>query len=263
MANGDYAEMIELPVSTCEMVIVPEKKKKPLKDRLLIKHVNKKAEKLQKIERETAQTTDGETEKTEPVAQITEFVNVEKSGDEGKKANKKTSRKGRERATATLIGAEIAAIFVLVVAIILTNVFLEDSGINTMIKNVFGASSKSVTDTRKAEEFAVFAPSSGAEITLNEGVMTFSTSAAVYPPTNGKIISVSEKDGKYTVTIAHTDVFKTVISGAEAVYGEVGESVYKNVPTALSCAGTTVAMYNGSELVTDFVIDKNNVIWQS
>ena len=45
MANAEYAEMIEMPVSTCVMVAVPEKKRSALKDKLLIRRVNKNAEK--------------------------------------------------------------------------------------------------------------------------------------------------------------------------------------------------------------------------
>ena len=163
-----------------------------------------------------------------------------------------------------VVGAEVAAIFVLAVAIILTNVFWEDSGINTMIRSVFKTGeAAAVADTRKAEEFTVFAPASGEILTLKNGVMTFSEKAAVYPPENGKVASVEIKDGKYTLTIAHTDVFKTVISGADAAYVSVGDSVYKNVPAAYAAEGTTVAMYNGGDIVTDYILDNDNVIWQS
>ncbi|MBP5177360.1 MAG: hypothetical protein ILP02_02115, partial [Clostridia bacterium] len=41
MSNGEYSEMIELPVSTCEMVVVPTKKR--LFKGRLIKKVNERS----------------------------------------------------------------------------------------------------------------------------------------------------------------------------------------------------------------------------
>ncbi|MBO4573636.1 MAG: hypothetical protein J5762_07750 [Clostridia bacterium] len=287
MANAEYAEMIEMPVSTCEMVAVPEKKRSALKDKLLIRRVNKNAEK--ELKQKSPQKADENVPKNTLTSE-TEIVEIAPS-EKKEKAKKQTSKPAKtavsnavdddakaisiaaakektdEKARKfrfNVVGAEVAAIFVLAVAIILTNVFWEDSGINTMIKSVFGTGeAAAVLDTRKAEEFTVFAPASGEILTLDNGVMTFSEKAAVYPPENGKVASVEIKDGKYTLTIAHTDVFKTVISGADAAYVSVGDSVYKNVPAAYAKAGTTVAMYNGGDIVTDYILDNDNVIWQS
>lgn len=250
MANGEYAEMIELPVSTCEMVVEPKRKRKFFKGRL-IKTVNKKAE--TNLKKESLAANDAESESNTLPEEI-----VVSGGGNGKK--RKSLGGGFKF---SLVTAEVIAIFALVVAILMTNIFWEDSGINTMIKSVFGESKQVSTDTRTAKEFAVNAPSATANVTVEEGVMTFGNSSAVYAPVGGKVVSITQTDGAYTLTISHSDVFKTVISGAEAVYVADGDAVYANIPVAYAKAGTCVAMYNDNALVKDYAIDNGKIVWIS
>ncbi|MBP5177539.1 MAG: hypothetical protein ILP02_03025, partial [Clostridia bacterium] len=162
-----------------------------------------------------------------------------------------------------LVVAEAVAIFVLIVAILLTNIFWEDSGINTMIRSVFGAKTETSVDVRTAKDLAVYAPSKSADVTSDSGVMTFNEAAAVYAAAGGKVASVIVSDGRYTLTIAHSDVFITIISGAYAVYVKEGDSVYDNIPVAYAVNGTTVSMYDDGARVKNFTLDTGKIVWQS
>ena len=252
MASGEYSEMIELPVSTCEMVIAPAKKKRFFKNKLL-KKVNRQAEENEKTSSAAAERS------AAPDNAITEveFVSTDK------KTKKAAYKPIFKNFRFDVVAAEVIAVFALVVAILLTNVFWEDSGINTMIRTVFGGAKETETDTRAARELAVSAPSDYADMTLENGYMTFNSAAAVYAPANGKVTSVIKTDGGYTLTIAHSDVFSTVISGADGVYISEGDMVYSNIPVAYAAPGTTVAMYDGEALVTDFIIDNGKLLWQN
>ena len=262
MANGEYSEMIELPVSTCEMVVVPQKKKRFSADRL-IKRLNKnadgnkKSDKLSSSEATAAALSSAATDSD--VAAVAADGMDETVTFSRVKSATESSKKGFKF---DIIGAEVVAIFVLVVAIILTNIFWEDSGINVMIKSVFSSSQAVEKDERPASELAVNAPARSG-VTLDNGVMTVPEGYAVYAPADGKVESVNFADGVYTVTLRHSDVFKSIISGAESVYASVGDTVYGNIPVAYAAKGTTVAMYNGDALVTDYILDNGSIIWQN
>lgn len=249
MANSEYLEMIELPVSTCEMV-TPQKKKKFFKGKL-IRNVNRKVEEEKQNEKANVEEKVEKIETVEPIETV--------------KVKTKTERKFlKPKFKLDIIGVEVIAIFVLVVSILLTNIFWEDSGINTMIKNVFGTNQEVQVDDRQNTAFACVTPTKNSEITVENGIMNIGKRNAIYPPYEGTVTKVEEKDGLYTVTIAHSDVFYSIISGAEFVYCQVGEKVYNNIPVAYSSeTDSQVAMYNNSEIVKNFTIDNGNIVWQS
>jgi len=242
--------MIEMPVSTCEMVVEPKKKSRFFKQKL-IKKVNKNAKRGAK--------TTSDHALSEGLATITPD---EVSENERASVSVKQTPVVKKKFRFDLVAAEALAVFVLAVAIILTNIFWEDSGINAMVRTVFGTATQAASDERTAKDLAVAAPSASANVTLENGLMTFEESAAVYAPADGKVVSVTESDGKFTITISHSDVFKTIVSGADAAYVKSGDSVYVNIPVAYAEKGTVVALYNGDNLAGDYMIDGGRLIWQ-
>ena len=68
--------------------------------------------------------------------------------------------------------------------------------------------------------------------------MEYSGKGSLYPVCDGKVVSVVEEDGKYTVTVKHSDVFKSVISGVDFVYADKGDEVFKYVPVCFVNDGT-------------------------
>ena len=233
MSNGDYAEMIEIPVSTCEMVVLPKKrKKKNIRERVIDK-VNANL---------TAKEQVQDTEISEPTIQ---------------------EEKPKKKRSFDIISAQVVAIFVLIVAILLTNIFWEDSGINNLIKGAFKVEQKQEADVRSHKDFKLSCPSKATKVALEEGVMTIASEGAVYAPCMGTVKDVSQTDGKYTITIDHSDVFKTVIRGADYAYFDIGETVYQAVPVCYSSGGVEVLMYDNNALLTNYTINDGSIVWQS
>ena len=231
MKDGiDYAEMLGLEVSSCDVTIKPKKNKKK-KDIIgdILKKVNA------------------------PKASAASACDGGEVGAIPEKTN---------RAEKNIVYAEGVAAFVLVVSILLTNIFWENSGINRLFKRAFGGAETAVTDTRVNTNFNAKAPSGELEVKLENGVMEYSGKGSLYPVCDGKVVSVVEEDGKYTVTVKHSDVFKSVISGVDFVYADKGDEVFKYVPVCFVNDGTAkVYMYNQDALITDYVIEGGSIVW--
>ena len=75
--------------------------------------------------------------------------------------------------------------------------------------------------------------------------------------------SVSESDGKYTITVCHSDSFLTVVSGLESVYVSSGEKVYQNIPVGYSSGESLVTMYSSDVVLTGFILSDNQIVWVS
>ena len=247
MANSEYMEMIELPVSTCEIIVAPKKKK--VAKRNVVKKVNKKI--IDDVKNEPA------LPESAPTDISYQAENEQNIGSDIVLYEKKEKKKSGF----DFVAAQVAAIFVLVVGIILTNVFWENSGINTLIKSVFSTETKA-EDNRAHNVFAAAAPSAN-EITLEEGVMTINAKGAVYAPVEGEVADVFEQDGKYTLTVRHSDKFKSVIAGLDHVYVGKGEKVYNGIPIGYSEQGECkVAMYEDNGIITAYTLDGGNIVWE-
>ena len=234
--NGIYAEMLEMPVSSCDVIIKPSRKRR----RNSLKE------------------------------QVIEKVNCEKEAEKPAEKKKKSLFKKKERAPkekrgikVEIVYAEGVAVFLLAATILITNIFFEGSGINRILKNVFGDSSV-VTDARTYRSFSAKAPSENLSATVEGGVITLSGSGAIYPVCDGTLTSVSADGETYTLTVSHSDVFKTVISGLNYVYAEEGNEVYKYIPIGYVGDGSvTVSMYNDGLLLTGYILEGGNIVWES
>ncbi len=236
MKDGmEYAEMLGMEVSSCDVYVKPKKtrKKKELKDDV-IKKVN---------EPEVAN------------AEFNEFgtdIPVRSNGEKKKKFR------------FDVVYAEGVAVFLLAVTILLTNIFWENSGMNRLFKSAFGDGQTVQADTRTNVNFNAQSPSGEMEVTLDKGVMVFSGKGSLYPVCDGKVASVVEEDGKYTITLKHSDVFKTVISGVDFVYADQGDDVFKYVPVCYVNGGDAkVSMYNKDVLVTNYAVEGGSIVWES
>ena len=99
---------------------------------------------------------------------------------------------------------------------------------------------------------------------VENGVITITEQGAVYSPANGTVLSVDKINDKYTITIGHSDKYKTVICGADYVYSAVGESVFTSTPVCYALnGGVEVTMYNSGAIISAFSITDGQVVWQS
>ncbi len=236
MKDGmEYAEMLGMEVSSCDVYVKPKKtrKKKELKDDV-IKKVN------------------------EPEVANAEF------GEFGTDIPVRSNGEKKKKFRFDVVYAEGVAVFLLAVTILLTNIFWENSGMNRLFKSAFGDGQTVQADTRTNVNFNAQAPSGEMEVTLDKGVMVFSGKGSLYPVCDGKVASVVEEDGKYTITLKHSDVFKTVISGVDFVYADQGDDVFKYVPVCYVNGGDAkVSMYNKDVLVTNYAVEGSSIVWES
>ena len=89
----------------------------------------------------------------------------------------------------------------------------------------------------------------------------------MYSPCDGEITALTQgEDGKYTFEITHSAKFKTVISGVDYAYQELGSSVYGKIPLGYSLGENVELCFYGEngELITSYTVDNetDQVIWE-
>ena len=286
----EYAEMLKTMASSCDLVVRPAKrtrKKRDVKEDLVAK-INARDDSAEVSSAETAfdaagnATTDAETIIERPGRRL--FARKKRdyaAGNATTDAETIIERPGRrlfarkkrdyaaeetggdkKKSKFDIVYAEGIAAFVLVVAILLTNIFWENSGINTLFKKAF-TPAQTVTDARSYSSFNAQSPSSSLASSVTDGVMTFSGKGALYPVCDGKVTSVEQSDdGKYTITVSHSGIFKTIIRGADFAYCDAGEDVFRYIPVCYVNGGeATVTMYDEDVVVTNFVLENGSIIW--
>ena len=135
-------------------------------------------------------------------------------------------------------------------------------GLKSFFKKAFGE--EEITDARTYLSFNAKAPSSELTASVENGVMTFSGKGALYPVCDGVVSSVIEEDGKFTLTIKHSDSFNTVISGVDFVYTEAGEDVFAYIPVCFIGGGeANVYLYDEQTLLTNYIVEDGVIIWES
>lgn len=257
----EYAEMLRTMASSCDVVVKPAKrarKKKDVKEEIVTKVNDEVAASEVKAADELPfkEEAFGEEEIIERPKKRFSFFKKKKTETTEKPAEKK----GRFKFD--IVYAEGIAAFALVVAILLTNIFWENSGMNTFFKKAFSPA-QVTTDARSYNSFNAQSPSSSLDGKVEDGVMTFSGKGALYPVCDGKVSSVKQSDdGKYEITIAHSGSFKTVISGVDYSYCDENEEVFKYIPVCYLNGGEAkVYMYNDDALVTNYVLENGSIIW--
>lgn len=265
MSSQDYVEMIEIPVSGCEMVTEEKPSRKKNKKRFIKKFGYGGYDGAIKEEKSFSfrdgrdddiiynDADDGDSQN--------EYLNEDEySGEYRKGGDKSSFTKGG--AKWNIISVQVVTILILAIGIILTNVFWKDSGMNNLFKTVF-SSNETVKDERSYDTFQAFSPSR-TEVTVENGVITLSNAGAIYSPCNGKVLSVTKSNDKYSITIGHSDFYKTVITGADYAYVSLGDEVFTTTPVSYAAEqGCQVAMYNQDKLITTFTVEDGKVVWQS
>ena len=292
----EYEKMIEIPSASCEYV--HKRFRRVLKKRKLIKNVNAEIEKSRAAgetdgrlaenaykcaacgnefcenadseniarDRADAFALNGESGCEFCDAADNREVFEDSFGEENARRGGRIKAffknlKNPEKRGDRIITAQIAAAFLLVVAIILTNVFWENSGMNTLFKSVFGVNEKQ-TDNRVYSDFSLNLPVRGEGLTYTEGVININNDSFVYPVCDGKVSKIEKSaDGKYTVTIAHSDSFKSIIEGADFVCFEAGENVNSSVPLCHANKGAKIYLYGDNELLTGYAAEKESIVW--
>ncbi len=124
------------------------------------------------------------------------------------------------------------------------------------VKNFMRSTPQQQADTRLRGAFSLVLPTAGAYV-IENGIMQFSDKGGVYATEDGKIAALTaDENGFYTMEIAHSDLFKTVITGVSMPFGEVGQQVYRAQPVAYGTGETvSVSFYEKGELLSCAVED--------
>ena len=290
----EYAEMLEIPVSTVNVIHKKRRKKAQkteqtdiptLKDSV-IAQVNTRVEDEQVIipadqlaesansqgyvdfdsvpERiDTVRLFADETERKNAYAENF-FSEVDEENDEGMYEMKQETR--GQKALRLTLGIEFAAVCALCGAIFLTNVFVPNSAVNTFFRAVTEPTVQQ-SDAREYSDFTlspVVSELSDAELSLSAaGVLSFTDECCVYPAVDGEVSEVTRnEDGTYTLKIGHSDSFSGVIAGLNQVYYAVGDEVKCNVPVGYTHGETPVqvTMYSGGVLLNCFQLTEENCL---
>ncbi len=233
-----YAEMLEIPVETVT--------------------VNKKEKKRRTHGRDLSEQVVSEVNERLEDPSYAESKLIEREAKTGKK---------RSRAGRILVG-EFAAVCALCAAIFLTNLFMENSAINTFVRGLFKGNSSSAADTRSYTDFTlspVVNDYANIEITVAEtGALSFTAECSVYSPCEGKLESVSgTKETGYSLRVRHSDSFTTVISGLDEVFAATGDAVRTNIPLGWTDGDgeVRVMFYDGNTLISGVTAEGGAVSW--
>lgn len=245
-----YAAMLDIPASTCSITLKPKKRKifskkrskspEEIKKQLLDKVNSESAEENNdvKIDRTNCETTNEDVDSSVVITKA-----------------KKAKIKGGAIAF-IVMGALIAIIF-------LTTAFYPNSGINVFINSIFkNDMSVAATDDRTFDDFTPIIVFSGSKTTGENGITDLSGKGSVYSVADGKVACVTKSDdGKFSVTIKHSDKFSSMITGLDYAYALEGDSVYANIPVGYVVEKGSLSFMDGESVITDYHIVDNTVVW--
>lgn len=247
----DYAEMLEIPVSTVNVV-----KKKSLN---LFRRKGGKSETQTDELKELV--VDSVNERVGAYVYAEDLSDVPAGQTVANSANAK-----KDRGNLVII-SELVAVCVIAVAIFLTNVFMPTSLINTFITSIADGRSTATEPTyNELTLSSVVSDFSDADVTVSEsGVLSFTAEGAVYPVCAGTVASVIKDGELYTVQIKHTSTFSSVITGLKDVYSATGTKVAANIPFAYSDGRNEVqvSMYDGETLLNCYTLSGEVPVWNS
>ena len=284
----EYAEMLEIPVSTVNVVRKQRRHKKervgasymhseePLKDTVLANVNDRLRDNASPTSPELSQTDDdlhieGDIDFDSP--ERIDTVRLYTSNREDAlypnhyelTSNKKTSLP-QSKAVRVALGVEFGLACALCGAIFLTNVFVPGSAVNTFFR-ALNTPATGASVVRPYTDFtlgSVVSEYSDAELTLSPtGILSFTDDCCVYPAADGTVSEVSKDlNGFYTLKVNYSDSFTGVFQGLDVVYYAVGDTVKANVPVGYTAGENEVqvTMYAEGQLLSCFELTEENCL---
>ena len=240
----DYAEMLEIPVNTVNVVkkkSIFKRKKQPRQDDLkeqVVESVNER---------------------------VGAYVISEDVSDPPKPEKPKLKSVLKNDKAGIVLMSEAILVGVIALAIFVTNIFLPNTVINTFLSSF----SQTAVEEPVYSEFKlapVVSELSDAEMVVSDaGVLSFTAEGSVYPICNGNVSKVYDNEGLYTVEIAHTSTFTSVVTGLSNVYSAVGTAGRSNIPVGYSDgqAEVRVSLYDNGTLLNCFTLSDEVPVWKS
>ena len=247
----DYAEMLEIPVNTVNVV----------KKKSIFKRPVKPAKEAAVQEDLKDLVVDSVNERVGAYVYAEDLTEAPKP----EKKHKRAAINFKKDVGSIVLTTEIVAACALAVTIFLTNLFMPNSALNTFIGS-FSRTSQAEPTYNEMKLSPVVSDLSDAKVSVSEsGVLSFTAKGSVYPICEGTVSSVAQTDDTFVVQIAHTSTFSSVITGLSEVYYEKGASVYSNLPFAYSDGGSEVrvSMYDGDVLLNCYTLSGVVPVWNS
>lgn len=237
----DYAQMLEIPVSTVNVV----------KKKSLFRRKSKPSANLKDMVVDSVNGRVGDT-----------FVSPENLG--GTAAATGDFVKKKDNSAKIIMGEAVAACLI-AAGIFLTNIFVPDTVINAFMGNLTAVKEKEASYNELTLS-PVTSSLSEADVTVgSDGVIRFTEKTSVYPLCDGEVKEVVRENGLYTVKIAHTSTFTSVFTGLDTVYVNEGDDVRANLPFAYSEGDTevSVSMYDGDTLLKNYSLSGVVPVWNT
>ena len=266
MRDIDYADMLEIPVSTVNVTKKKSKKKKEeieLKDKV-VEAVNERVEGV-------LMDSIVEYGEESPIFSESSTTVLPIPPEEKEIKKVKTGENGFKKFfNSKLLLGEFIAICVLVGTIFLTNIFYQNSAINTFFSNMFGGGTQTqAVDNRTYDQLTLGSVVKDSSITCfvsDKGIMTIKENCSIYSPYDGKIAKTEKlSNGSYAVTVMHTSKFSTVFTGLTYAYGNNNTDVRATIPIGY-CDGARevqVVMYNEGNVISSYAVNSNNsIVWK-
>ena len=286
----EYAEMLEIPISTVNVVRKGRRNKKtsfstpayphseePLKETVLANVNDRLREDVSTppsndmpLEENLPQEGELDFDTPERIDTVRLYSShqgtslypsdYELTGDKKERPTSKASR--------VALGVEFGLACALCGAIFLTNVFVPGSAVNTFFR-ALNTPTQTTATVRPYTDFtlgSVVSELSDAELTLSPtGILSFTDECCVYPTADGVVSEITQNaNGLYTLKVNYSDSFSGVFHGLDVVYYAVGDTVKTNVPVGYTMGETEVqvTMYSDGMLLSCFELtDENCLAW--
>lgn len=238
----DYAEMLEIPVNTVNVT-----KKKSFFRR------KQKAQPQDDLKDRVVESVN---------ERMGAYVISEDVSDPPKPEKIKTVNSGKRDKKSIILWTEAALVAVIAIGIFITNLLMPSTVINTFL----GSFSKPTVEEPVYSQLSlspIVNDFSEAEVSLNEGVLSFTAEGSVYPVCDGTVSKVQEANGVYTMEIAHTSTFTSVITGLNTAYSAVGTKVEQNIPVGYSDgkAAVQVTLYDNGVALNCITLNGETPVW--
>ena len=250
----NYAEMLEIPVET---VTVRRRERKKTRD----------AAENADLGQQLVEEVNGRMEEADILDEPAPEAEADPNFAESKQIERKQKPAKKKSWAKRILVGELVAVCMLCAVLFLTNIFLQDSAINTFVRGLFQGQT-TAADNREYSDFKLSPlvnDNVDAAITVSDtGVLSFTANCSVYSPASGTLSKVNgSKETGYTVEIKHSDKFSTVISGLDTVYLAKGDAVMYNLPIGYTDGegAVNVMLYSGDTLLNCVSAENNKLAW--
>ena len=238
----DYAQMLEIPVNTVTVtkkksVFKRKQKEQPqddLKD-FVVESVNER---------------------------VGAYVASEDVSDPPKPQKLKTVAGQRDKKI-VILWTEAVLVGIIAIAIFVTNLLIPSTVINTFLDSFVQPTVEEPVYSELALS-SIVSDFSDAEVRLNaNGALCVLAEGGVYPVCEGTVSKVYENNGTYTMEIAHTSTFTSVITGLNVAYSAVGTKVEGNIPVGYSDGQVEVrvTLYDNGEALSCIALNGETPVW--